>query len=363
MHDLLKSVFFDGGATPFGDVYVANRRPHAPALEGRMIKGWRYDDEARCEDAAGWVVRLEAGSFGDAEAIAFDAWLSASPVNVSAFDRAMGVSQQVAANAEPIAESLSARRSIRPAPDRRMVVGGFGIAAAAVLAVVAAPELISSTSTETYTTAKGERRSVTLTDGSRVDLNAGTRLTLSLARNTRTVRLDKGQAVFDVAHNPERPFYVTAGDRTVRVVGTQFDVRRREGKLSVTVARGAVEVGPAEGASGKAYRLRPGQRLDHVEGDVRTQVVKAEASEVLAWRTGRLVYREQPLSEVIADLNQQWPTPIRIDDATLGSVPVSGVLILDNQDAVIRRLALLVPISAVRSDAGLILRRDRTSDR
>jgi transmembrane sensor len=244
-----------------------------------------------------------------------------------------------------------------------MVVGGFGIAAAAVLAVMAAPQLISSTSTETYATAKGERRSVTLADGSRVDLNAGTRLTVSLSRSARTVRLYQGQAVFDVAHNAERPFFVTAGDRTVRVVGTQFDVRRREGKLSVTVARGAVEVRPAEGAYGKAYRLRPGQRLDHVEGNARTLVVKAEASEVLAWRTGRLVYREQPLSEVIADLNQQWSTPIRIDDATLGAVPVSGVLVLDNQDAVIRRLALLVPISAVRSDAGLILRRDRTSDR
>jgi len=355
--------FLMGGATRFGDVYASDRRSHAAALEGCMIKTWRQNDEARCEDAASWVVRLEAGIFGDAEAIAFDAWLSASPGNVSAFDLAMRVSQQVAANAEPIAQGLSAKRSIRPAPDRRMVVGGFGIAAAAVLAVMTAPQLISSTSTETYATAKGERRSVTLADGSRVDLNAGTRLTVSLSRSARTVRLDQGQAVFDVAHNAERPFYVTAGDRTVRVVGTQFDVRRREGKLSVTVARGAVEVRPAEGAYGKAYRLRPGQRLDHVEGNARTQVVKAEASEVLAWRTGRLVYREQPLSEVIADLNQQWSTPIRIDDATLGAVPVSGVLVLDNQDAVIRRLALLVPISAVRSDAGLILRRDRTSDR
>lgn len=333
------------------------------APEGRMIKGWRYDDEARRDDAAAWVVRLEAGDLGDDEAIAFDAWLSGSAVNTVAFDVAMGVSHQIAANAQAVAQALSSRRAAPLTPDRRMVVGGFGVAAAAMLAVVAAPELVSQTSTETYSTAKGERRSLLLDDGSRVDLNAGTRLTVSLARTTRTVRLDQGQAVFDVAHDADRPFYVTAGDRTVRVIGTQFDVRRREGKLSVTVARGAVEIRPAEGAAGRAYRLRPGQRLDHVEGGPQSMVATTEASEVLAWRTGRLVYRGQPLNEVIADLNQQWPTAIRIDDPTLGAVPVSGVLVLDNQDAVIRRLALLVPISAVRSDAGLVLRRDATLDR
>jgi len=78
----------------------------------------------------------------------------------------------------------------------------------------------------------------------------------------------------------------------------------------------------------------------------------------MAWRTGRLVYRGQSLGEVVADLNQQFATPIRIEDPSLAATPISGVLILDNQDAVIRRLSLLVPIRAVRSDAGVVLRRD-----
>jgi len=92
-------------------------------------------------------------------------------------------------------------------------------------------------------------------------------------------------------------------------------------------------------------------------------VAAAEPAEVLGWRSGRLVYRQQPLSEVIADLNQQFVTPIRVEDAELAATPISGVLVLDDQDAVIRRLALLVPISAVRSDAGVVLRRDVASDR
>jgi transmembrane sensor len=327
-----------------------------------MINGWRYGDDARREDAAAWVVRLEAGDVGDAEAVAFDAWLSADPANAAAFDAALAVSQAYAAAAGDVVRNLSERRVAAPPVRRRAFIGFSAVAAAAALAVVVAPQL-SGPQTEAYATAKGERRTVQLADGSTVDLNGGTRLSVSFARDGRHVILAEGQAVFDVAHDARRPFLVAAGDRSVRVVGTQFDVRRLGGKLSVTVARGAVEVRPAQGSAGRAYRLHPGQRLDHVEGEATTRVAAAEAAEVLSWRSGRLVYRQQPLREVIDDLNQQFATPIRIDDAELAATPISGVLVLDDQAAVIRRLALLVPITAVRSEPGVVLRRDPASDR
>lgn len=323
-----------------------------------MINVRRYGDDARREDAAAWVVRLEAAGLGDAEAVAFDAWLSGSPENAQAFDAALAVSQAYAAHATAVVEAVSLRPVAPRRVDRRAFVGVGAIAAAAALAVVVAPQFTSQPTTETFVTAKGERRTVTLADGSTLDLNAGTQMTVTLARNARSVVLDEGQAVFDVAHDARRPFTVAAGDRIVRVVGTQFDVRQRDGRLSVTVARGAVEVRPSDGATGRAFRLHPGQRLEHIEGLVGTKVAAAEPAEVFGWRTGRLVYRGQPLSEVVADLNQQWPTQIRIADAALAATPISGVLILDSQDAVIRRLALLAPIRAVRSDAGVVLRRE-----
>ena len=329
-----------------------------------MIQAWRSGGEdARREDAAAWVVRLEAGDLGDPQALAFDAWLSAAPENPAAFDDALAVSQAYAAAAGSVVRELGARRALpQPSMGRRAVMGMGAMAAAAAFALVIAPQFAAA-DTETYVTAKGERRTVQLADGSTIDLNGGTRLTVTLARDTRQVRLDQGQAVFDVAHASGRPFTIAAGDRTVRVVGTQFDVRRLEGKLSVTVARGAVEVRPAEGASGRAYRLHPGQRLDHMEGATLARVAAAEPQEVLGWRTGRLVYRDQPLREVVADLNQQFAQPIRVEDPALAATPISGVLVLDDQSAVIRRLALLVPIEAVRSDAGVILRRDPASSR
>jgi transmembrane sensor len=100
-----------------------------------------------------------------------------------------------------------------------------------------------------------------------------------------------------------------------------------------------------------------------MEGATATSVAAAEPAEVLGWRSGRLVYRQQPLREVVDDLNQQFATPIRIEDAALAATPISGVLVLDDQAAVIRRLALLVPITTVRSGQGVVLRRDPASDR
>lgn len=347
------------GAGASGGV-MANSEPFPTARDGRMMKLLRIDDQARRESAADWVVRIEAADLPEDEAAAFDTWLCADPDNATAFDEALAMSQSIAALAPAINRDLTTRLSARPI-NRRVFVGAGGLAAAAAAALVAGP-LLTTPQIATYATSRGERRTVRLDDGSVVDLNGATRMTVEFRRGRRDVTLHTGQAVFDVAHDTHRPFFVAAGDRTVRVVGTQFDVRWLDRKVSVTVARGAVEVRPSLGA-GPTYRLHPGQRLEHQEGQSVSQVAAAEPAEVLGWRTGRLVYRGQSLSEVVADLNQQFETPIRIDDPALAQAPVSGVLMVDDQDAVIRRLALLLPITAVRSASSVVLRRDPASDR
>ena len=168
-----------------------------------MISIWRNNDDIRSERAAAWVVRLEADNLGDSDATAFDAWLAASPENIAAFDAALAISHTFAANAEHVAQGVSQnhRRVDRPVVDRRYLVGGAGLAAAAMVAVAVAPQIFSPTTTTTYVTGKGEKRSVNLADGSRIDLNAGTRLTVTLARDVRSLNLDEGQAVFDVSHD------------------------------------------------------------------------------------------------------------------------------------------------------------------
>ena len=339
-----------------------DRRPIAGAPGPPMIRRTTAADE-RCEAAAEWVVRLAAPDLSEAEALAFDAWLAASGDNRAAYEAALAVWIEFSAEAPAVLAGLRAERGVRPRwglRPRYAAIAAMGAAAAAAAAAVIVPALGPATVAQAYATAAGEHRSVTLADGTRIDLNAATRLTVAYRRHERDVTLAEGEAVFDVTHDLRRPFVIAAGDRAVRVVGTEFDVRRRAGQLSVSVARGAVEVVPAGEAPGEAFRLHPGQRLEHAEGAAQARIALIAPDEALSWRSGRLVYRGEPLAQVVADLNAQFRKPIRIADPALAAEPISGVLVLDDETAVVRRLALLVSAHTVPSDGGVILQRNET---
>jgi transmembrane sensor len=313
-------------------------------------------------EAADWLVRLQADDVSEADALAFDAWLSAAPQNGAAYDAVLRTSREFDRAAAAVSEDLRDRRPARARMPRLYAAAG-ALAASLAVAALVIPALVPAPRAAVYATRTGEHRSVTLADGSRIDLNGATRLQVTLRRHERQVVLDQGQAVFDVAADARRPFLIAAGDRTVRVVGTQFDVRRRAGRVSVTVTRGTVEVSPAGQGSGQAFRLHPGQRLDHQEGVALARVSAAAPDQALGWRSGRLVYRDQPLSDVVADLNAEFATPIRVADPALAATPISGVLILDDEAAVVRRLALLVSAQAVPSSGGVVLQRAGTPGR
>ena len=339
-----------------------------------MSEVWTRGEDARRASAADWLVRLQSADLANldaqvAEAVAFDGWLSAHPANVQAYDDVLAVTLELQDAAPAVGKAFEDgpvhRRFTRrtPAATRGWLIAG-GLAAAAALAVAVMPFAglrTAGSAPNTYATAKGERRTIKLADGSTIELNAGSSLSVALAPRERHVILTEGEAVFDVAPDKTRPFLIAAGDRTVRVVGTRFDVRRLAGELTISVERGLVEVNPVDGAKGHGFRLRPGQRLDHVEGAVDVKLSAVDPAQVGGWRTGRLIYRDRPLSEVVADLNQQFARPITIEDASLAQTRVSGVLVVDDQAAVIRRLALLAPIKALPSPQGVLLRRDEAA--
>lgn len=342
-----------------------DRRPIADAPGPPMISRTTAAD-ARREAAAEWVVRLASREVSEAEALAFDAWLSDSDGNRAAYDAALGVWMAYGVDAPAVLEGLSTDRRERPRwglRPRSAAIAAMGAAAAAAAVAAILPALAPASPAQTYATQAGEHRSVTLADGTRIDLNAATRLTVAYRRRERDVTLAEGEAAFDVTHDLRRPFVIAAGDRAVRVVGTEFDVRRRAGQLSVSVARGAVEVLPRGDATGEAFRLHPGQRLDHAEGGGEARIALIAPDEALSWRSGRLVYRGEPLAQVVADLNAQFRNPIRIADPALAAEPISGVLVLDDESAVVRRLALLVSAHAIPSDGGVILQRNETPKR
>jgi transmembrane sensor len=305
--------------------------------------------------AADWVVRLGLPTTGEADWLAFDAWLDASTAHSQAYDQAIGLWSELQASAPQLHAALEdAPPAARPAPNHRWTIAG-GLAAAA-LAVAVVPWADITAPTTVYQTANGERRVVTLSDGTRIDLNAGSRLTVRLKSRSRQVTMDDAEAVFDVAKDAKRPFLISAGDRTIRVVGTQFNVRRRDGVQSVTVRRGVVEVSPTGDAPGKLYRLTVGQRLDHVEGASASALSATVPDEAMSWRTGRLIYRGEPLSNVVADLNRYVSKPVRIADGRVAQLPFSGVLVTDDGLAAVRTLTLLAPVTSTSTSDGILLR-------
>jgi transmembrane sensor len=321
-------------------------------------------DELAMAQAAAWLARL-GGSVAGEDGVEFDAWLEAAPQNRAAYRRAVLLWQEFDARAGDVLAELAPRgrqAPVRPFAARRASrllwlapAGGFALAAGLALAVL--PPLMVPTTVTAYATGKGEHRHIALADGSAIDLDAETQVRVTLSRSERRVTLGDGQAIFDVAHDARRPFVVAAAGRIVRDLGTQFDVKARGGQLTVTVARGRVEVvSVSSAAPERAIALAPGQRLA-IDGAGVGQLSRVDPAETSSWRAGRLVYRAQPLAEVVADLNRQFVEQTEIADPELGKLPITGVVVLDNPRAVVARLSLMLPIKAIPSDKALILLR------
>ena len=308
--------------------------------------------------AAEWVQRLRSADSDEADWRAFEAWLQAAPNSRAAFDEAMGIWLSLDRGPRPIiAAPARVRRPNQPQYAAPAAWAGGALAASLAVAVLVGQSLIPTPVVQTtYATAKAERRSVVLADGTRIDLGGGSRVTVRMSRLQREVDMGEGEVAFTVVHDARRPFVVRTADRKIEDLGTEFDVRNRGAQLAVTVRRGSVQVAPPSGAGGDTVSLVVGQRLEHDVGAPGSQVRSVSADDAFAWRQGRLIYRDQSLQAVVDDLNQYFRVPIRLEGARAASLRFTGVLTLDSEDATVRRLALLLPVVDAREKAEIVLR-------
>ena len=333
-----------------------------------MTRGQTDIDAEVAEVAIAWLVRLQGEAVTERDWLDFDAWLTASPDHAQAYDAVLAFDHRLDvdsrfAGTEPVDAPLEAPLAakvvpLRPARRAWVWSVGAAIAAGFVAGAILVPSkgLIGERET-TYVTGIGERRAVALEDGSRIDMNAASRVTVRFERHARRIKMDDAQVFFDVAKDPARPFLISAGDTQVRVVGTRFDVRRRDGQVAVNVQRGLVEVRPHLSKDATPFRLRPGQGLAHKEGqaaDARLSTVAVE--EVAGWRQGRLIYRDQPLSQIAGDMNRLFPRPVKLGDAEAANMRLSGVLIVDEQDAMVDRLSQLLPVRTTTTKDAIVIR-------
>ncbi|HEL2979816.1 TPA: FecR domain-containing protein [Stenotrophomonas maltophilia] len=246
-----------------------------------------------------------------------------------------------------------------PAPETLRRRGGGdakrGMPALAVLLVMAGALFVVDPAWQVreYQTGVAERRELPLSDGSRVLLDAGTRLQVRRHLRSRQVLLVQGRARFDVQHSAWRRFEVDAGPVHVRNYGTVFDVDR-QGELSeVTLWRGEVGV-RVEGGTAE-QRLVPGQRLLAQPGSVSPpEVVELDQAD---WTHGRLQFDRMPLAEVLRILQRYHDRPIVLDDPALGPLLVSGVFDADRAETAVALLPEILPVQVnTAADGSLHLR-------
>ncbi|HEX3889101.1 MAG TPA: FecR domain-containing protein [Phenylobacterium sp.] len=324
------------------------------------------DDGGVAEEAARWFARLQGEAATADDWLAFERWLQAAPAHARAYEQLEGlwvdldyapVSKELGGRPLLAARRRAPRRAASRASGRRIWIGAAAAIAASLAVAVGVGLQPRVPAAQTFETAAGQTRDLTLADGTHVRLNAASKITVRFDRDARRVEMADAEAVFDVTHDPKRPFLIGVGDRQVRVVGTQFNLRHRDDLLDLTVSRGTVEVRPAEAPQAAPTRVTVGQELTHTAGQPGQLLKVADPDASFAWTNGQLIYRDQPLSDVAADLSRRFTTPVRVADARTAALRFSGVLVTDNEPDVLRRLQAYAPVRVERTGDAIILRR------
>lgn len=342
----------------------------------------------RLEQAALWWLRLREESVRPEEISEWLDWCQRDPDNLQAFEKIEGLSARFdALDAdtragmlremldEPLAEPVPAAVPFVPARRRYAVVAlaaGFAALAVAIGAYTHLGRGGEVNQTASYTTAKAQIRDLLLADGSQVVLGAATRLDVDYTAGVRGLQLGDGEAYFEVAHNPQRPFVVRVGRLKVIAAGTAFNIRKTGARVEVVVTQGAIDVEDAARNAGLAsqqtrlpndgaIRVAAGQ-LVVTEREGLT-VRPADRETATAWRHGSLQFVDEDLSVVVANLNRYSQQEVVIADRSLEGLRYTGTVMQGRESEWLAAIEQVFPIRVQRDAQGRInLRRRELSD-
>ena len=316
--------------------------------------------ETISELAARWAVRADGGAISPDEQRELETWLAADSRHRGAYVRARAQwvdLDRLAALHGPAGEPPAASSMVEePVPNPTAANAGVTVKPGATAAALSRRQLLAAgiaavgvfggglswmilrEGRERYASGIGEVRRIALEDGSTLLLNTASKVTVRLTKKQRDIRLVRGEALFDVAHDKSRPFIVQANDTAVRAVGTAFAVRLEAAQVDVTVTEGVVEVADSKTMAGLGpatqATLRP--EVKRVVAHERVVIARARAPDVkpiapaeadrqLAWREGLVSFDGESLQAAVAEINRHNRRQIVIDDPVLAAMPIVGV--------------------------------------
>lgn len=359
-------------------------------------------------EAAQWFVANREGTLAPDQARAFMQWLQASPQHVAEYLEVVTIAEYApgAAKQDPAAlddllvqlrpednvVELEATGASRVFPDHaypgpakltaarrtthirsRRSAFAWGAGVAALMAVATVGGVLSwsmgHADVRSYATAHGQQGEWTLPDGTRLRLNSESAATIRFDRSKRQVEVVHGQALFDIAQQPARPFEVRAGSHLIEDVGTVFDIYRQAGETTVTVTEGRVHVWNLPEAKSRRARAQRLPLVDLSSGE-RARISpsgaiarsRVDTRKALSWTRGEIVFENEPLAAVVTEFNRYSKVQVRIGEESIGDLAVSGTFSIHDENTFRAFLDSLPGVRAETTADGVIVRR-RAIDR
>jgi transmembrane sensor len=353
----------------------------------------RDDEKVRliiAQEAADWFVRNRSKSVSAQERAAFGLWLKSSPLHVEEYLKTAVIARDLHAAIDPslpefrswlqdaqaddgnVTVLIPGNRSPSPSPAGRLKRWRPVAAIAAALLMVMVGVIWLQRDGERFglprrfVTVHAEQGSWLLPDGTSMSLNSDSAVTVRYSAHERVVEVERGQALFHVAHEPARRFRVMAGEAGVIAVGTEFDVFRKSGSTQVTVVEGKVAVFSGEAPAMTASAVLPLQTLSVTAGEqiqvtdhsppVRAGAVNVQ--QAVAWVQRKVAFTERPLGEVAAEFNRYGAVPIVVQSERLRELPISGIFNAYDTDSFLAFIGRLDGVEIDRNSQRILVRTD-----
>lgn len=337
-----------------------------------------YDDDI-AHEASSWIARLNSGTFNSDDEKGLRTWLDSSELNRREYQAQISLWQELGAHEAGLMSTVSQEHTESAGDDpqqkpatnvlelpikrvwRRLSVAATGLVAASLFAgfLIFSGNSPSVSGPQRYLTQKGHQTEALLADKTRIMMNTDSDLVVEYKEQVRHVALQHGEVFFDVAADPDRPFIVETEWGDVRVLGTQFNVLATENGLRVDVLEGLVEIVPNSEVTQAETDvfLKANESLTVARNEDPQKALERETvRDVAPWRDGVLTFYDQPLKDVVEEINRYSNRELRIVSPDLESIAVSGSFNIGDVSAFLEGLEAITPVSIQRRDGAILLR-------
>ncbi len=327
-------------------------------------------DQNALDQAYAWIVALRGEKVSEQNLEAFSGWLAEDKSHQLAWDEALDLWERMGVARHLPLDELLADNSVasnndaeinaesQSVADSSLLEKALGlvkpISLAFLLAVIGLAAVINlQPQGAIYTAGIGQYLAVTLDDGSVVELNTNSEITVSMTEDLREVELHKGEVFFTVAKDKDRPFIVDISGATVRAVGTAFNIYRASDQSAiVSVSEGIVRVEEAGGsstASAQSQLLAVSEALEinALRGLSQADIANPQAT---AWRQGQLLFENTPIGQAVDMLNRYLRKKIVVADDVPKNIKVSGTFSSREKQATLAAVAQALDLELTSRD-------------